>query len=1278
MKQTRLLILFVCIASFANSYAANRYWVGGAAATWDASTTTCWSETSGGTSGASVPVAGDDVIFDNSTNANSTSNASPTVTLGVATPALNSITFTSSNVTFVGAKTITTNNMTIDNSQVAFVSVVTINSALTFSSTSGTTTTPRFSHSSAAGSAITLGNGGAFTLTGNSATNYFTGTSNSSFRYNTTSALTVFFKTGITISGIYVYKGLITLGNNLALPRLNFPPANLNNQELIVAPNITLTLSGGASSGYTELAGGGTINASASGSKVLITQTAPSAGNYNSLNTAGRIFKANTTINNLEVNTTGNMVLGFPITVRTLTKTAGTITTTSTNKITIAAGGNVVEGAATISGTAVELGVVTTRYWVGGASGNWFNEANWGTSSGNTDTDRIPEYGDNVVFDNSTGNENPTVTLTDHVTAADINFSGSNVTFAGADSIKTNSMSVNSSQVQFVDHVKVNSSLTFSGTNPRITQLSTTSGRAFICGNGGAFTLTGNSTNNYFTGNTNAYYTFNTSDPLTVYFNPTTTTAGALVVTKGLITLGNNINTNRLTLSATNSQELILSENVTLNITGGGTSTFTDLTNGGVINASATGSKVLITSTAPTFLNAGGTKRIFKDAKTINHLEMNSNGQTFVPAYPLTVKNLTLTAGAINNTNNITIPSGGNLVVGAGTTTAALAASLPSVPTIGIATAGNAQAAVAFTAPANGGSLITGYTVTPYDGATAGTPVTQNANPIVVTGLNNGTAYTFTVIANNGVGASDASDASTAVTPISPNVSVLIDETKTPTELALTPASIVTVDNGGTLNIDATTTVNSVTVGNSGKIIVAAGKPLTVGTLTLTGALDGTTTSIKLDDKINASTVRLFKTIDKSKWFFMSFPYNVVVANITKSNGSPKPSLDGDAGELFIKYYDGEQRGLSGVGSNWKHYIGAELIANQGYIIGLNNTNVENEITLSFPLKITGGVLPAETSDRNISVAENPSTQGNDGGWNLIGQPFLSKFIANHAVGSYDIYAYNGVDYSQFTKNNIPDISPFSAYFIQASAALAGSGISFVSATGRQLSPSVAVNELMDEVQLDFTSSTGSDYALLRMDNSLTTGYDIGSDFEKWIGTGTAKPQIYTSLGGINYAFNALPMNNVVNLPLGIYTQTAGTTTIHAAAAKAPSLSKLLLTDKSTSPATVTDLLMSDYTFTANAGTDNARFVITAQRVPTNVVETDIDALQLSIVNGKLLVNNMNGKASVRIFDAIGRMIANKAVNNSLFEITLPLVGMYTVQIEADGKNWTRKILNQK
>ena len=61
--------------------------------------------------------------------------------------------------------------------------------------------------------------------------------------------------------------------------------------------------------------------------------------------------------------------------------------------------------------------------------------------------------------------------------------------------------------------------------------------------------------------------------------------------------------------------------------------------------------------------------------------------------------------------------------------------------------------------------MITGYTVTSSPG---GITAMGTTSPINVTGLTNGTAYTFTVVATNGVGNSVVSAASAGVTPAAP------------------------------------------------------------------------------------------------------------------------------------------------------------------------------------------------------------------------------------------------------------------------------------------------------------------------------------------------------------------------------------------------------------------------------------------------------------------------------------------------------------------------------
>jgi hypothetical protein len=89
---------------------------------------------------------------------------------------------------------------------------------------------------------------------------------------------------------------------------------------------------------------------------------------------------------------------------------------------------------------------------------------------------------------------------------------------------------------------------------------------------------------------------------------------------------------------------------------------------------------------------------------------------------------------------------------------------VPGAPTSVVATAGNTQATVSFVAPADGGATITDYAVTSSPGNIT---VHGTTTPIIVAGLTNGQAYTFTVVATNVAGPGAASSPSNSIMPTS-------------------------------------------------------------------------------------------------------------------------------------------------------------------------------------------------------------------------------------------------------------------------------------------------------------------------------------------------------------------------------------------------------------------------------------------------------------------------------------------------------------------------------
>ena len=186
----------------------------------------------------------------------------------------------------------------------------------------------------------------------------------------------------------------------------------------------------------------------------------------------------------------------------------------------------------------------------------------------------------------------------------------------------------------------------------------------------------------------------------------------------------------------------------------------------GGVSGARRDSAVDLTWTAPTS-NGGSAISGYRIVPYINGVAQTAT-VTDYPVTSATISGLvngtayTFTVSAING-----VGTGPNSAPSAAVTPGG--AQVPGAPTGVTGNAGDTRITVGWTAPASdGGAPITGYRITPYIGANAQTPINVGHTPTtyVVTGLGNGTAYTFTVAAINSIGLGPASSPSQPVTPV--------------------------------------------------------------------------------------------------------------------------------------------------------------------------------------------------------------------------------------------------------------------------------------------------------------------------------------------------------------------------------------------------------------------------------------------------------------------------------------------------------------------------------
>jgi titin len=199
--------------------------------------------------------------------------------------------------------------------------------------------------------------------------------------------------------------------------------------------------------------------------------------------------------------------------------------------------------------------------------------------------------------------------------------------------------------------------------------------------------------------------------------------------------------------------------------------------------------QVSLTWTAPT--SNGGT------AITNYVIESSVNGTTWNPFSHAPSTSTSATITGLSNGTAYTFRVSATNSVGTGATSAVSAAvtprTVPGAPTSVSGTSGNTQVSLTWTAPAsNGGSAITDYVVEFNDGSgfatfADGTSATAAAT---VTGLTNGTAYTFRVSATNAAGTGSTSTVSASVTPLTtPGAPTGVSGTPGNTQVVLTWAA---------------------------------------------------------------------------------------------------------------------------------------------------------------------------------------------------------------------------------------------------------------------------------------------------------------------------------------------------------------------------------------------------------------------------------------------------------------------------------------------------------
>lgn len=448
-----------------------------------------------------------------------------------------------------------------------------------------------------------------------------------------------------------------------------------------------------------------------------------------------------------------------------------------------------------------------------------------------------------------------------------------------------------------------------------------------------------------------------------------------------------------------------------------------------------------------------------------------------------------------------------------------------------------------------------------------------------------------------------------------------------------TSSSIVYV-NAGKLTISANTTLAALYIGPGAEVEVANGSTLTVGKLVLrtkpwaSAAISGTVSATNVYyTRIAPDGSDEYKA---SKYYQFGLPYTCAISAVRLSDGST-PAYNNT---WALKKYDEESRAINGAtGNNWVALSSSAAIeAGRGYEI-FSSQNYYREYY--FP------VTP--TSNKLVPVTRHGDDNANSG-WNIICSPLMSVYTneSDPVTGIKVSWLLTDGSYDQQWPEYIWPALPFS-YQAAANGSLDFSSGDFnqtVSAPKRR--PAFEENIQTEWLHLDVKDANGvGDHTTVfvhpyRFEDIYETGIDVAKQSLE-----ASRALIYSSLEYGEMAFAGVADSIFEQgVALTVYSPKAQELTISMRENEwLDRMAYVWLIDQATGAQI--DLLESDYSFEAEAGTTAGRFILMgaffAPQITTDNgnVESDEDIkAKKFIYNGKMYIQ-INGV----IYDATGRLV---------------------------------------